>query len=101
MGRYNVSSSRLIALLRSPQSVISVTDARWNEVIEQGRKTQLLGQLAASFQRAQVRDKVPNGVQRHLALAELTITRRSESALWEVATMRRAVDPKIPRKSVV
>lgn len=89
-------SSRLIALLRAPQSVTSVTDVHWNEIIEQGRKTQLLGQLAASLQRAQFLDKVPIAVQHHLTLAERTIVRRSESALWEVATMRRAVDPAIP-----
>jgi hypothetical protein len=91
-----VSSSRLIALLRSPQSITQVTDAHWNELIEQGRKTQLLGQLAVSLKRAQLLDKVPAAVQRHLALADLTMMRRSEAALWEVATMRRAVDPKIP-----
>jgi len=73
-----------------------VTDAHWNEVVEQGRKTQLLGQLAASLQGAQLLDKVPTAVQRHLALANLTITRRNESALWEAATMRRAIDPTIP-----
>jgi len=72
-----------------------VTDAHWNEVIEQGRKTQLLGQLAASLQGAQLLDKVPTAVQRHLVLANLTITRRNESALWEAATMRRAIDPTI------
>ncbi|MEO8118238.1 MAG: nucleotidyltransferase family protein [Rhodoferax sp.] len=82
--------------MRSPQSVSHVTDAHWNELIEQGRKTQLLGQLAASLKRAKLLDKVPAAVQRHLALADLTMTRRSEAALWEVATMRRAVDPKIP-----
>ncbi len=91
-----MSPTRLIALLRSPQGISRVTDAHWNEVIEQGRKTQLLGQLAASLQRAQLWDKVPSAVQRHLALAELTIRRRSESALWEATTMRRAVDPAIP-----
>ena len=73
-----------------------MTDAHWNEVIEQGRKTQLLGQLAASLQGAQLLDKVPTAVQRHLVLANLTITRRNESALWEAATMRRAIDPTIP-----
>jgi hypothetical protein len=86
----------LIALLRSPQSVTGVTDVHWNEVIEQGRKTQLLGQLAAALQRAQLLDKVPSVVRRHLALAELTTARLGESALWEVATMRRALKPAIP-----
>lgn len=89
-------SSSLIALLRSPQSITHVTDAHWNEIIEQGRKTQLLGQLAASLQRALLRDRVPAAVQCHLALAELTTTRRNEAALWETATMRRAVDPAVP-----
>jgi hypothetical protein len=61
-----------------------------------GRKTQLMGQLAASLQRAQLMDKVPPAVQRHLALAELSAARLGESALWEVATMRRALDPAVP-----
>ena len=91
-----MSSEGLIALLRSPQSIIHVSDAQWNELVEQGRKTQLLGQLEALFQREKLMDKVPAAVQRHLMLARLTVRRRSESAMWEVATMRRAVNPKIP-----
>ena len=91
-----MSSSRLIALLRSPERLGELTDAHWNEVVEQGRKTQLLGQLAASLQRMALLDQVPPAVQRHLMLANLTIRRRNESALWEIATLRRAVDPAIP-----
>ncbi len=89
-------SSPLIALLRAPQSVTTVSEAHWNEVVEQGRQTQLLGQLAAALGRAQWLDQVPAAVQRHLALAALTTARLGESALWEVATMRRALDPAIP-----
>lgn len=89
-------SSGLIALLRSPQGIAGVGDGHWNGIIEQGRKTQLLGQLAASLQRAHLWDRVPALVQRHLALADLTQLRRREAALWEIATMRRAVDPKVP-----
>ena len=73
-----------------------MTDAHWNEIIEQGRKTQLLGQVAASLQRARLLDQVPTAVQRHLALANRTVTRRNESVGWETVTMRRAVDPTIP-----
>ena len=73
-----------------------MTDSHWNEIIEQGRKTQLLGQVAALLQRAGLLDQVSTSVQRHLALANRTVTRRNESALWEAATMRRAVDPTIP-----
>lgn len=73
-----------------------MTDEHWNEVVERGRKAQLLGQLAVSLQRAGMTCKAPAAVQRHLALAELASRRRSESALWEAATMRRAVDPRIP-----
>lgn len=61
-----------------------------------GRKSQLLGQLAASLQRAQSMDKVPKAVHGNLALAELSAARLAETALWEVATMRRALDPAIP-----
>ena len=91
-----MSSSRLIGLLRSSESISHVTDAHWNDIIEQGRKTQLLGQLAASIERAQRMDDVPAAARRHLALAKRTVARRNESARWEIATMRRAVDPKIP-----
>lgn len=96
MGGYNVPTSQLIALLRSPPSITAVSDAHWNEVVEQGRQTQLLGQLAAALARTQLLDQVPAAVQRHLALATLTSARLGESALWEVATMRRALDPAIP-----
>lgn len=91
-----MSSRPLIALLRTPQNIVHVTDAHWNVLIEQGHQTQLLGPLAAMLQREQLMDKVPLAVQRHLALAQLTVTRRNQSALWEVDTLRRAVDPKIP-----
>jgi hypothetical protein len=91
-----VPSLQLISLLRSPQSVVDVLDAQWNEIIEQGRQTQLLGQLAAALVRARLLDKVPVAVRRHLALATLTSVRLGESALWEVDAMRRALDPAIP-----
>ena len=91
-----MSSSKLIALLRSPQAIAEVSDAHWNGIIEQGRKTQLLGQLAASLQGAHLWHRVPATVQRHLALADLTHVRRREAAMWEAATMRRAVDPRVP-----
>lgn len=91
-----MSSSSLIALLRFPQSIVNVPDADWNEIVERGRETQLLGQLAARLRREQLLHRVPVAVQRHLALAALTARRRSESALWEITTLRRAVDPAIP-----
>src|SRR5450830_56822 len=90
-----MSSSRLVELLRFPKSMTSVSDVQWNEIIEQGRKTHLMGQLAASLQRGEMLGNIPLAVKRHLELAALTATRRSESALWEIATIRRAVDPKI------
>ena len=91
-----MSSQQLIALLRSPQSHRNLPEAHWNALIEQGRQTQLLGQLAALLQREKLLDQVPHAVQRHLMLARLTVMRRNQSALWEVDTLRRAVDPKIP-----
>jgi len=90
-----MSSSQLITLLRSPQRVTEITDAQWNDVVEQGRKTQLLGQLAACLRRARVFDQVLPAVQRHLVLAELTAQRRAEAGLWELKGMRRAIDPTI------
>ena len=89
-------SQQLIALLRSPQSHRNLPEAHWNALIEQGRQTQLLGQLAALLQREKLFDQVPHAVQRHLTLALLTVMRRNASALWEVDTLRRAVDPTIP-----
>ena len=88
-------SSQLITLLRSPQRVTEITDAQWNDVVEQGRKTQLLGQLAACLRRTGVFDRVLPAVQRHLVLAELTAQRRAEAGLWELKGMRRAIDPAI------
>lgn len=90
-----MSSQRLISLLKTPQSVSEVTEAQWNEIVEAGRKNQLLGQLAAALRRAGVFEQVLSAVQRHLALDELTAKRRAEAALWELKGMRRAIDPAI------
>lgn len=73
-----------------------MTESHWNDIIAHGRKTQLLGQVAASLLRAGLLDQVPSAVQLHLALAHRTVARRNESVRWETATLRRAVDPTIP-----
>jgi hypothetical protein len=86
----------LTLLLHSPLKISCVTDVEWNDIVEQGRETQLLGQLAARLNRAQVLNRVPIHVRGHLELALLTSTRRAESASWEIATMRRLVDASIP-----
>jgi hypothetical protein len=75
-----VQTSQLITLLKSPQRVSEITDAQWNDVVEQGRKTQLLGQLTARLRQADVFDVVLPAVKRHLVLAELTAQRRNEAA---------------------
>ncbi len=86
----------LIGLLRTPESVSGVALADWNDVVAQGRKTQLLGQLAVRLRQANVIEQVPEQVRRHLLLAELTARRRRESAMWEISAIRRAVDPAVP-----
>lgn len=83
----------LIALFRNPHGVAGITDAQWNDVVEQARKAQLLGQLTARLRQAGVFDQVLSAVQRHLVLAELTSRRRVEAATWELKGMRRAIDP--------
>jgi hypothetical protein len=73
-----------------------MSGAHWNAVVEQGRKAQMLGQLAVRLRAAGQFSQVPLAVQRHLALSELTAQRRSESGLWELVAMRRSIDPAIP-----
>ncbi len=90
-----MSADKLISLLRLPSLVSGLTEDHWNAIVDEGRKTQLLGPLAVRLLAADVFEQVPQAVQRHLALAELTARRRSEAAMWEVAAMRRAVDPAI------
>ena len=96
MGEHNVPTLNLISLLQCPQRVSEVSDAQWNEIVETGRNSQLLGQLATALRRAGVFELVLPAVQRHLALDELTARRRAEAALWELKGMRRAIDPTIP-----
>ena len=86
----------LISLLQRPQRVSEVSDTQWNEIVETGRKSQLLGQLAVALRRSGLFEQVLPAVQRHLALDELTAQRRAEAALWELKGMRRAIDPAIP-----
>lgn len=83
----------LINVLRNPHRVTEITDAQWNDVVEHGRRTQLLGQLATRLRQAGVFDQVLPAVQRHLMLAELTSQRRREAALWELKGMRQAIHP--------
>lgn len=90
-----MSADKLISLLRQPSLVSDLAEEDWNSIVEAGRQTQLLGPLAVRLMSADVFEQVPQSVQRHLALAELTARRRSEAALWEVTAMRRAVDPAI------
>ena len=89
-----MSSTKLIELLRSPDTVGTVSASEWNDVVVAARKNQLLGQLVARLARADLLKQVPDAVRRHLDLEALSTRRRSESALWEIATMRRAVDAK-------
>jgi len=91
-----VPTKLLITLLRSPERVSEISDEQWNGVFEQGRKNQMLGQLAARLRQAEVFERVLPAVQRHLILAELTAKRRAEAALWELAGLRRAIDSSIP-----
>ncbi len=81
----------LITLLRTPQRVEAMREGDWNLVVVQARQNQLLGQLAGHLERAGVLDKVPAAVRRHLDLELLTAKRRAESALWEVASIRRSI----------
>lgn len=83
---------QLIDLLRSPETVSTVSAFDWNEILLQARENQLTGQLVARLRRANQLASVPVEVRRHLDLEALTSKRRGESALWEIATMRRAVD---------
>lgn len=85
-------STRLIELLCSPEAVSTVSDWDWNDIVLAARKNQLTGQLAARLQKANLTEHIPFAVRRHLDLEVLTSTRRGESALWEIATIRRAVD---------
>lgn len=91
-----MSSTKLIELLRSPDTVGTVSASDWNDVVMVARKNQLLGQLVARLVRAGLLEQVPPAVRRHLDLEALSSRRRGESALWEIATMRRAVDAKHP-----
>ena len=89
-------STRLIELLTSPETVSTVSDWDWNDIVLAARKNQLTGQLAAQLQRANQIEQIPIAVRRHLDLETLTSKRRGESALWEIATIRRAVDARFP-----
>jgi Uncharacterised nucleotidyltransferase len=91
-----MSSARLIELLRQPEAVATVSDSEWNGLVVAARKTQLLGQLVARLRKAGRLDLAPLAVRRHLDLEALSCRRRGESALWEIATMRRAVDAQYP-----
>jgi Uncharacterised nucleotidyltransferase len=83
---------KLIGVLQSPETVSAVSAFEWNEILLQARKNQLTGQLAARLRRSHQMASVPLEVQRHLDLEALMSKRRGEAALWEVASMRRAVD---------
>ena len=85
-------TGKLIGLLRSPETAPSVTPFEWNSLLYEARNNQLTGQLVARLRRANQIGSVPDEVRRHLDLEALTSKRRGESALWEVATMRRAVE---------
>lgn len=91
-----MSPTRLIEVLRSPETVSTISLEQWNEVVVEGRKFQLLGQLAARLQNRNFLSEVPPQVRRHLDLELLTATRRAEAAMWEVSSMRRAIDGSYP-----
>lgn len=86
----------LVHALRSPEETLSTPESNWNEILAQGRRQQLLGQLAARLRSARLPNAIPEAVQRHLELELVTAKRRTESALWEIATLRRAISAKFP-----
>lgn len=89
-------SATLIQLLATPDQVSQLADAEWHDIVEQGRKSQVLGQLAASLTRKHLMEFVPVAVRRHLELATQVAVRRVESAMWEIQTIRRVMDPAVP-----
>lgn len=91
-----MQTNALISLLRDPGPATHLRGEQWHAVIESGRKTQLLGQLAALLAREGLLQGVPSPVRKHLDLAALTALRRLQSALWEIRVIRQAVDPGIP-----
>lgn len=86
----------LIALLRTPTGASGLSGAEWSAVMAQGRRLQMLGQLAERLARAGQGDVVPAAAQRHLALAMLNSERRAQAAQWEVQGLRRVVEPGVP-----
>ena len=96
MGKQYLHSATLIALLRSPAQALQVAEDDWTDIIVQARKAQVLGQLDARLQKGGRYRHLPRSVLNHLELATLTAARRTESAMWEVGVIRRAVDPQVP-----
>lgn len=88
--------SKLVLLLRNAEAASGLPDAAWNSIIPLARQMQLLGQLACALKHASVISEISPAVRRHIALAELVSTRRTEAAMAEIAVIRQSIDPAIP-----
>lgn len=95
-GSTSTALNHLINLFKAPNKALSYDPAQWAAVLAAAQKNQLMGQLGARIGAVTGLGKLPQAVQRHLTLATLTSSRRSNAALWEVEVIRHAVPESIP-----
>ena len=71
-----------VQALRNPRLALAWSPDEWQRVLRLGRRTRLLGRLAAALQAQGLQDQLPERVRRHLVAEQRVSSYRTQAALW-------------------
>lgn len=76
---------------RTPSSATELDERAWEQLVAEGRRTQLLGRLAARLGDAGVLAHIPRGAQKALASESLLAEHETRVIRWEAACLARVL----------
>lgn len=83
----------LVQVLRDPAACVALSQAAWQDLVWQARSTELMAQLFLALEGAGLSDQVPQGAQRHLALAFKVAGRHQRAVEAELRAIANALAP--------
>ncbi|TAJ16558.1 MAG: hypothetical protein EPO60_11040, partial [Rugosibacter sp.] len=81
----------IVNALLTPEIVRELSAQKWDLLIRQGRRTNLLARLANVLTQQGLLENVPIATRHHLTSAVLVAERQSIALRWEVECIRRAL----------
>jgi hypothetical protein len=91
MKRGQAATSLLLESLGHPESAVDLTEERWDLLLVQARRADVLARMASRFEKAGLNGKVEGRVRVHLESAQVVAADNQRQLLWEVNRIRRAL----------